>query len=215
MSKIDASTVTIIAAATGAAGTLLGVVITQVIEVIRLGKESRIRQREKIIERRITAHEAMLSLADDMVVMEDLSDKVKQQDHELPRGPIFLRSLNDFRDWYNGKFVARYSVNHAWLSTKTKREVNLLQDYLINLHKLAEQLQPTNFPELSNDLRNDFIGFSNAIRKSSIKFLSSNAIKLDLKDLQDRHKYLPNETKQKLSTTQLAKKYGKLLGFSG
>jgi hypothetical protein len=206
MSSVNSSTAAVI----GLVGTIAGVIIGQLFEILRGSMESKRRQREKIIDRRIAAHEAMLALADALVLMNNLSDKVqKKSDDDLPRGPKILQDKATFEQWLAGDFVNYWQKSHVWLSTPTKRELNLLQDYLANLYKIVV-LQPDekDLAELANNVREDFIDFGNRIRKSALTFLS---VRLNLKDLNDWHKFRRDYTLKHLRSSRLYSHYGNLI----
>jgi len=197
------------AAIVGIAGTLCGVLISQLFEIIKLDKASRIRQKEKIIDRRINAHELILDLADDLMTVVDYSTVRKSKMvAEIPRGPYMLSDKEKFVTWWLGKFHSDYKKSNSWLSNDCLKELNLFQDYLVNLNKLLEITDPTEFVDVSIDIKQDFIDFSGRLRKKAIKFLSSGALKLNLNDLSKWHKYPKKQTYKSLEATKLWTLYG-------
>jgi hypothetical protein len=89
----------------------------------------------KLIERRISAHEKVIALATEMPVMTargGVSDT-----GEVRRSPQIMRSREIFEDWFT-RFAQLCLEGTSWLSTETKREVNLVQDYLVTLHTYLE-----------------------------------------------------------------------------
>lgn len=120
-----------VAVVAGLAGALVGAIVTYFTQWLLRRRELDLRIWERFLERRISAHENVLSLALEMRVMASLGEIHSKGD--LARAPAVMVSREAFDEWLR-KF-ARVSVPATtWLSTAAKRELNFVQDYLVTLH---------------------------------------------------------------------------------
>lgn len=201
----------------GACGALIGVLISQLLEVFRQNRGFAIRQKEKIIDKRIEAHESILDLCESMIVVtmpEGVINYDLPEDTEKPiRGIAILNTEDIFDKWWAEIFYNCYR-KHVWLSPKVLKELNLFQDYLVNLKIILSQLNADEIKRLSVIVRPDFITMSVNLRRDTVSYLSKDAISFKLRDLNGWHKYKRPHTEKRLNDTQLLKEYTKYLEMS-
>lgn len=130
MEVIDPGFATVAAAAIALLGAAIGFIVSQTVEYFRINKESKNRQRERLVEKRISAHELVIGLCQDMVAMKPVNAK---SDDSFPRGPWVLESVSAFENFYR-RFVDIHSESSTWLWIETKRELNFCQDYFLILY---------------------------------------------------------------------------------
>lgn len=158
----------------------------------------------KLIERRISAHENVIALATEMRVMTargGVSDE-----GEVKRSPEIMRSREVFENWFT-HFSQLCMESTTWLSTQTKREVNLVQDYLVTLHVYLEGVASEDFFGLGEIIRQDFVDFSSALEKKSFSYFERDILKQRLDSLNKWHKYKQPITKRRLEETALVKNH--------
>jgi len=210
---IDQGLATLIAAGIALFGAIIGFVASQIVEFFRLSREAEIRQKEKVVDRMIAAHEAVIDIADIMLTVIVL-DNVQNlpEDTEKPiRGVGIVLSLNLYEDWML-QFKKVHS-RHMWLSSKVLKELYFVQDYAVNLHNLMKTMNDSELKTLSVIIKQDFIDLSGNLRNESVTFISKKAIKLKLDvDPKRWHKYKKEETIKRLQETKLFKNYGDRIG---
>ncbi len=186
-----------------AVSALMGVFISQQYELRIRKKDIYFRLWEKVLDRRIQSHEQIIQLSKSLRQMHLLG--YDEETKEVIRVPVMLTSKEDFEKWFN-YFPEIITQNSTWLTITVTRELNLLQDYMVNLHHCVIKANPDNLPKLGNIIRDDFIQFSTRIEKLSFEFFSQDLSKLQLNDLDEWHKYQIEETRDKLKDTILFSK---------
>jgi len=124
---------------------------------------------------------------------------------QLARTPSIMASRESFEEFHY-LFNQKVAGSSTWLSTEVTREVNFIQDYLVNLYELVRFVNTEKFPEIGMLIRQDFIDFSTKLEQLSFIFFSSELMKLKLNDLSKWHKYPLVVTEKRLAETQLSKK---------
>ena len=202
----------ITAAAIGAGGALLGVSVSQLLEIFRLNRTSAMRQKEKIIDKRITAHETIIELSESMIaaVMPDIKMEVPEDTEKPIRAVGVLWEKSMFENWWSNIFYSCYR-HHMWLAPKPLKELNLIQDYIVNLNRIISQIDDNELKRLSVIVRPDFISLSGNLRREAINYLSKDAINFKLKDLNRHHKYAKPVFLRRLNATELYKNYSDYL----
>jgi uncharacterized iron-regulated protein len=148
-------------------GTIIGAVLTFVGTLIHQNREMRNRFLEKLIEKRMEAHEQIISLTKMLRSMKSLG--YSEENGELARSPICLNSKEDF----NEAFARFYQVginSSTWLSTVVTREFNFIQDYLINLSEFLKDVDSQKYPKIGQIIRQDFIDFSSTLEKYAFNY---------------------------------------------
>lgn len=159
---------------------------------------------EKLLDRRISAHERIITLALEMRVMNLLGGTA--QDNEPIRTPQIMLSSEEFNNWFR-RFTSMCLEGTSWLSTDAKRELNLVQDYLVTLHSYLEGVPSDQYPILGALIRQDFTDLSSSLEKAAFKFFQKDIRTLTPGNLDEWHKYRKEETIRRLESTVLAKNY--------
>lgn len=154
----------------------------------------------KILERRISAHENIIALSAEMRLMIALGGTTPTG--EVRRSPQAMLSREAFENWFT-RFTQLSLQGTSWLSTETKREVNLVQDYMVTLHMYLEGVPSEEFPALGEVIRQDFIDFSSSLEKKAFNFFQSGIHKLHPDSLNKWHKYERTETERRLNSSAL------------
>ena len=158
----------------------------------------------KLFERRISAHEKIIEIATEMRVMAPVGGR--EADGVVRRAPHVMLSRDSFEAWL-ASFTQRSMGGTSWLSTKAKRELNYVQDYLLTLHMHLGGVPSERFPDLGALIRQDFIDLSSSLEKHAFEFFRTGVRKLKLDSLDEWHKYELEETKRRLGETVLAKSF--------
>lgn len=158
----------------------------------------------KLFERRIAAHEKVIEIATEMRVMVPLGGSTT--DGEVRRAPNVMMSRESFDDWL-ASFTQRSLGGTSWLSTNAKRELNLVQDYLLTLHMHLGGVPNERYPDLGALIRQDFIDLSSSLEKQSFEFFRTGVRQLQLDSLDKWHKYERKETERRLGETALGKNF--------
>lgn len=154
----------------------------------------------KLLERRIAAHENVIAVAVEMRVMVALGGVNAKS--EVRRAPQVLISKEEFERWFT-RFTQLTLEGTTWLSTATKREVNLAQDYLVTLHLHLQAISTDRYLEVGELVRQDFIDLSSSLEKVAYDYFQSGVRKLRLDSLEAHHKYKRPETERRLKATAL------------
>lgn len=187
----------------GLLGALGAGVLSFVAALLLKRREFSLQLRSKIIEKQIAAHERILQLAQDMRVMG--SAGTLGNDGEISRGPCILLSKDDFEKWFT-HFTEQQLAGSAWLTTKTKREVAFVQDYLATLHMHLVDVPSERYFDLGQLIRQDFIDLSGSLEMAAFAFFESGIHRAKLDSISSWHKYKRPVTERRLASTALIQK---------
>lgn len=187
----------------GLVGALSGGTLSFAASLVLKRREFSLQLRSKIIDKQISAHERILKLAQDMRVMG--SEGTLGIDGEIARGPCILLSKDAFETWFT-RFTEQQLESSAWLTTKTRREVSFVQDYLVTLHMHLVDVPTDKYFDLAKLIRQDFIDLSSSLEKTAFSFFESGIHRAKLDSLSAWHKYKRPVTEQRLSSTALIQK---------
>jgi hypothetical protein len=155
---------------------------------------------EKLLDRRISAHEAVIQTALELRGMVPLGGVDRQG--EALRAPSLLRSKEVFEAWFQ-QATARTGPGTTWLTVEAKRELNYLQDYLLTLYMHLGRVPSASYPTVGVIVRDDFIKLSGDLEKCAFRFFESDIHRLEAADLRSWHKYPLEETQRRLKETNL------------
>jgi len=189
-------------------GTLAGATLTFVGTWILQSQEARNRLLEKVLDKRIQAHEKAIELSKFLRQMTSLG--YAEKDGELARTPAIMMSPKSFDDFML-KFSQTGVDSSTWLSTEVTRELYFVQDYFINLYEFLRDVQPDKFPEIGRIIRQDFINFSSSLEKLAFDFFTKDLTKMKLNDLRQWHKYPIKTTQKRLNETAFLKNRHEIL----
>ncbi|WP_121627338.1 hypothetical protein [Poseidonibacter antarcticus] len=167
-------------------------------------REFTLRLWDKLLDKRIKAHEDVITMALEMRIMVALGGF--DENNEVLRVPKLLQSKEEFENWFR-KFTQLTLNGSTWLTTETKREVNFVQDYLVTLHQYILQVPSEKYLSIGQIIRQDFIELSGELEKKAFNFFSKEIHQLELNNLNEHHKYKINDTKGRLNKTLLMTKW--------
>lgn len=185
-------------------GALGGSILSFIGALLLKRREFSLATANKLLERRISAHENLITLASEMRVMINLGDTTPAG--EVRRSPKAMLSREDFEKWFI-RFTQLSLQGTSWLSTEAKREVNFVQDYLLTLHMYLVGVSSEEFPALGEVVRQDFIDLSSSLEKKAFNFFQSGIHKLRPDSLYKWHKYERTETERRLNSCALLKNH--------
>ena len=162
---------------------------------------------DKLLERRIDAHERLITVALEMRVMVGLGGIDKEG--QAARSPQVLRSREAFEGWFT-RAAGSSLVASTWLSTTAKREANFLQDYLVNLHLNLEQVPSDRYLAVGAIIRQDFVDISSRLERAAFAFFEKEMRQLRLSNLEEWHKYPREQSEQRLKETQLLSRWSEV-----
>ncbi len=184
----------------GLAGAFLGGLLSFIALWMIKNREYALHIWQILLERRIKAHENLISAAIEMRVMVGLGGKEKNG--EVARAPQVLRSRETFEAWFT-HFTQLTQEGSTWLSIKAKREVNFVQDYLVTLHENLANVPSERYLSVGQIIRQDFIELSSALEKAAYDYFENQIRKRKLGRLSDWHKYPREDTESRLAGTSL------------
>jgi hypothetical protein len=188
-------------------GTLLGALLTLVGTWFLQSRANKAHLLEKILDRRIQAHENIIEMSKLLRMMDSLG--YSEIDGELVRYPNIMASKESLDDFLY-KFAQTAKVSSTWLSTEVIREVYFAQDYFIYLYEMLRPKESATFPEIGRIIRQDFINISDTLEKYSFDYFKNDLTKLKVNDLSKWHKYPLEITKKRLGETILFQKMDEL-----
>ena len=170
-------------------------------------REYNLRLWDKLLERRIRAHENVIAVALEMRVMVALG--ATEQNGEVARAPQVLCSKEDFERWFK-RFTQLTMERSTWLTTEIKRELNFVQDYLVTLYENLTGVPSEKYLLIGQVIRQDFIDLSSDLEKKSFAFFVKEVRQLKLNSLKEWHKYSRSETETRLKKTALLSQFEKI-----
>lgn len=193
-----------ISALIGLSGVILGAVVSFCASWALRKRDYDLRLWDKLIDRRIDAHERLIRHAHEMRVM--VARGGVDEYGEVLRYPQVLHSHQVFDEWF-ANTITSIGFASTWLSTRAKREANFLQDYLVTLHVNLGSIPSSRLPEVGLIVRQDFIDISSNLERLSFAFFDRDVRRLRLSSLNDWHKYPPAQTEKRLSETNLLRQW--------
>ena len=184
----------------GLLGAFLGGLLSFTATWVMKNREYTLRVWDRLLERRIKAHENLISIAVEMRVMVALGGK--DMDGAVARAPQVMISKEEFEKWFT-RFTLITQEGSTWLTTKAKREVNFVQDYLVTLHTNLSSAQSDKYLSVGQVIRQDFVDLSSALEKASYDYFENEITKRKLNKLSEWHKYPRQNTESRLSNMQL------------
>lgn len=191
-------------------GALVGSIVTGVFGYYGKSREVKLKLAEKIIGKKLDAHEKIIDFANVMRVMCVVEGV--PVDKELPRYPAFLHGKESFDKLWN-ELGEIQSQSERWLSAELKREIYFSIDYLVTLYKWVEQVNDVGLRRLGVVLRNDIVDISNRIEEKSHEFINNDIVNLKIKTDRRWHKFESAKTEKMFQNTILMKRRSELQGI--
>lgn len=183
-------------------GAISGSLLTGLFGYISKSKETRLRVTEKIVDRKLQAHDNLMDLIGLIRAMVLLGGW--DSESELKRTPQAMLGQQEFSD-----FLVNYSnmrnSSERWFSSGLKREISLFLDYIVNLKELVRTASDEQLREIGSLIRYDFIVFAARIEDSAHVFINEDLLKLNHKTDRKWHKFKPKDTIKQLNDTRLFK----------
>ena len=192
-------------------GVLSGGVLSYVTTSLQKRRDFDLQIWGKLFDRRIAAHEKVITVAVEMRVMVWLGGV--DANGEVRRAPQVLISKEEFDNWCI-RFTQLTLEGTTWLTTETKREVNFAQDYLTTLHRNLANVPSDKYLEVGELVRQDFIDLSSTLEKQAFEYFEDGIHELRLDSLDKHHKYKRPETERRLGQTLLIQKIQQIQAIS-
>ncbi|WP_314057965.1 hypothetical protein [Empedobacter brevis] len=148
-------------------GVIIGAFLAFISSSFLKRKETRLKISEKILDKKIEAHEDVLKLA--KLLRSTLTDNNFTTEMGLITYPIILANKENYLDWKTNLF-SKVNNNSHWLSLSVHKELFFIQDYFINLDKTLENIPDENLKNVAIILKNDLIDLSTKLEKSIIEY---------------------------------------------
>lgn len=193
-------------------GALTGAIVTGFINFLLKERETKLRITEKLLDKKLEAHEALIEITNVIRTMVLLGGA----DHEnkLKRSPLIMQSQKNMDDFLT-ELTKVQTKTDRWLSTATKREVSLFLDYFVNLNEYARNSSDEALQEAGVLVRNDFIGFALRLEDCAHDFFNNDLMKLKYRTDRDCPKYQNERTHDELNKTELFKQKQKVIEVLG
>jgi hypothetical protein len=135
---------------------------------------------ERLLERRINAHESVIQTALEMRVMVPLGGI--DADGGVLRTPNVLQSKEIFETWFQ-RATDQTAAGSTWLTIGAKRELNYVQDYLVTLYMHLGKVPSEAYANVGVIVREDFIKLSSDLEKQAFRFFEFDVRRLEVADL--------------------------------
>lgn len=181
-------------------GVLSGVCLTLLGTWFLKLREYELRLWDKLIDRRINAHDNVIRASHELRKTCPIGGR--NEDNQIKRIPYVLQSLEIFEDFFTN-FTTETLSDSSWLTLKTRRELNFVQNYLVNVHEKITNLSDTDLEKLAETVHSDFIGLSSSLEKIAYSFYEKEVLQLKIGNLKDQHNYDYDITLKRLGQTRL------------
>lgn len=179
-------------------GVVVGALIPAIFNLFSITKETKLRLIEKVLNKKLEAHEHLITVANQMRTMVALGGP--DQDGELKRTPALMETQENFSN-----FLVDYTVMQTkcdrWFNSKLKREMSLFLDYLVNLRDACREADEINLKEAGSIIRNDFIEFSSRLEDVAHEYFNNDLLRLSYKTDRKWHKHPKEKTLAELNKT--------------
>ncbi len=184
------------------AGVIFGTLVTGMISYLSVTKEMKLRLTEKLLDKKLAAHESLLNIVGLIRTM--ILAGGEDEKGELKRHPLIMDSkvhMSDFLDQFN----AVHNTAERWLSSPIKKEVSFFLDYFVNLNEHSRNSSDEALRESGVIIRDDFIDIALRLENCAHVFFNKDMLKLNYKTDRNWHKYSTKETLKKLDETEFYK----------
>lgn len=188
----------------GLLGVLIGGLVTYLTSWRLKKREFDLRAWEKILDRRIDAHERLIEVGREMITMVALGGV--DSGGEVRRSPRVMLNREFFEEWMTGA-IQRLLGAYPWLATSALREAGFTQDYLVTLHMHLQDAPSDNYLKAGELIRQDFLDVGNGIQHVAQEFFGREMFEVSLRDVGVHHKYPRAETEKRLRSTMLLSKF--------
>ncbi|OXB06261.1 hypothetical protein [Flavobacterium pectinovorum] len=167
-------------------------------------KETRLKISEKILDKKLEAHENVLQLA--KYLRSTISENKFTVEFEPITFPIILANRENYLDWKKDLFIKANNNSH-WLSNDVLKEIYFIQDYFANLDQTLDNVPDENIQSIGIILKNDFINLSNNLEKSILKYFENGWKDLKTISKNDNYKLSKKVSIERLNNYNHNKRY--------
>ncbi|WPR71298.1 hypothetical protein SLW70_15370 [Flavobacterium sp. NG2] len=167
-------------------------------------KETLLKISEKILDKKLEAHENVLQLA--KYLRSTISDNKFTVDKELITYPIILANKDNYLDWKKDLFIKSNNNSH-WLSNEVINEIYFIQDYFLNLDQTLENVHDENLINVGIILKNDFIDLSNNLEKKILLYFDNGWKNLKTISNNKKHKLAKKVSLERFEKSNLNKRH--------
>ena len=167
-------------------------------------KETRLKISEKILDKKLEAHENVLQLA--KYLRSTISENKFTVDLELITFPIILANRKNYLEWKKDLFI-KANINSHWLSNEVLKEIYFVQDYFVNLDQTLENVPDENIQNIGIILKNDFVNLSSSFERSILKYFENGWKDLKTITTNENCKLPKKVSLERLNNYNLTKRY--------
>ncbi|MFA5297604.1 MAG: hypothetical protein WC389_05285 [Lutibacter sp.] len=193
----------LIAPIIGIIGLIIGSILTFIFSSNLKSKETKLKISEKLIDKRIDAHEQVLKLA--KLMRSSHTENQFNSAKELITYPLIFLTEDNYRDWRQNYFLITNEYSH-WLSISVLNELYYIQDYIVNLDKTLENVPEDNYKAIGIILKMDFIQMSTNLEKQVVEYFERGWSNLSIKK-KGNYKLPKNESLKRLEKSNFTKRY--------
>lgn len=184
-------------------GVVVGGLVTGGVTWVTMEREYSLNGWEKILERRITAHESVF------IFVDKLRNKVTgaqvNPDGVLICYPESMESLEDFK-LLQGNLNEFVKKKQIWLSPDVKKEANFIRDYLISIGAFLMEydfLPDECLKDIGKVIHEDFSDLATSLEGRAYEFFENEIDDRKLAKLKDSFNYSESEKKKRLLKMRL------------
>ncbi len=183
---------------------LIGVIIGSIIPIVgnhfSSRKELKLKLSEKIIDKRIAAHEELYRMV--MSIRQIVNSNTFDEEGNVVGYPACLDSHDSFNRFWSDSFFIIHK-NSPWINASLKRELWFFQDYVVNLNGKIDFGNLSELYNVKHFIKQDFIDLSGDIEKEIDHFCEKDIFSLKAIVKKEWHKYPKEQTLEKLNLTRL------------
>lgn len=191
-------------------GVLIGTLLTFITSWFLKSREIKLKISSQLIEKRIEAHEKILSLAKSMRAT--ISTNKVNVENEYITYPLIFSNKESYLNWRSDFFLIANESSH-WLGKEVTNELFFIQDYVTNLDKRLEKAPDKNYQAIGIILRDDFIKMATNIEKSVISFFDTGWRSLKINDKKGINKYPRKTSLKRLKEQSLFRRHLELFKY--
>lgn len=188
-------------------GTLLGTCVTGAINYFTKTKETKLRLAEKLLNKKIEAHESLIRLIG--LIRSMVLKGGQTVDGDLIRFPKIMESRESMEIFLD-QFNLVQSNCDRWFSANLKREMSFFLDYFVNLNEYSRLAEDEAIQDAGILIRTDFILIANSLEDIAHDFFNKDMIRLKYKTDRKWHKYPIKKTMKRLGQTEFYKNKDKI-----
>lgn len=184
----------------GLIGVIIGIIVTSILSFKIKTKETKLRIIEKVFDKRITAHENILTLIKN--VRSVISTNQIDEKNHLITFPSFMLNRESFERFINDVYLIS-NLNNHWLNIELERELGFLVDYITTLNLKLKDVNEQNYPQVGLIVKQDFIDLATNLENITFEFFRKDIYKMKINKHNEWHKYQKEETLNRFHKTNL------------